>query len=180
MGRTRGYGFGDTRRGRRQHPYDYQQAVGPLAGRVEAPRPMCEQAIARRSKGDCEALRRPVCTPELRQTRTGCGKLTRALPGQRTEDRPGRVSAPRQAIPRQCLGGLCAGGRELCGSRAAASRATVKTRSRDALVTATQCTTAMRKQRSFATAWRTERKFPHSLLELFIKTALFLKGFFAA
>ena len=36
----------------------------------------------------------------------------------------------------------------------------------------------VRKQRSFATAWRTERKTPHSLLELFIKTALFLKGFF--
>jgi hypothetical protein len=63
---------------------------------------MCEQAIARRSKGGCEALRRPVCAPELRQTRTGCGKLTRALPGQRADDRSGRVSAPRQAIPR-CL-----------------------------------------------------------------------------
>jgi hypothetical protein len=63
---------------------------------------MCEQAIARRSKGGCEALRRPVCAPELRQTRTGCGKLTRALPGQRADDRSGRVSAPRQAIPK-CL-----------------------------------------------------------------------------
>ena len=37
-----------------------------------------------------------------------------------------------------------------CGSRAAASRAKVKTRSRDAPVTATQCTTAMRKERPFA------------------------------
>ena len=66
---------------------------------------MCEQAIARRSKGNCEALRRPVCAPELRQTRTGCGKLTRALPGHRADDRSGRESAPRQAIPRQCLRG---------------------------------------------------------------------------
>jgi hypothetical protein len=38
----------------------------------------------------------------------------------------------------------------------------------------------MRKQRSFATAWRMERKTPHSPLEPFIKTALFLKGFFCA
>jgi hypothetical protein len=65
---------------------------------------MCEQAIARRNKGDCEAVARPCVAlfapPELRQTRTGCGKLTRALPGQRADDRSGRVSAPRQAIPR--------------------------------------------------------------------------------
>jgi len=39
-------------------------AVGPLAGRVEAPRPMCEQAIARRSKGDCEAAQ-PMKAPDL-------------------------------------------------------------------------------------------------------------------
>ena len=75
-------------------------ALSPAGGGFALP--MCEQAIARRSKGGCEALRRPVCAPELRQTRTGCGKLTRALPGQRADDRSGRVSAPRQAIPR-CL-----------------------------------------------------------------------------
>jgi hypothetical protein len=79
-------------------------ALSPAGWRLRASDVRAGDCTAqqRRLRGRCEALRRPVCAPELRQTRTGCGKLTRALPGQRADDRSGRVSAPRQAIPK-CL-----------------------------------------------------------------------------
>jgi hypothetical protein len=137
LGRTPRFVHKSAEADRRQHPYDYQQAVGPLAGRVEAPRLRC---ASRRLQGAAKAIARPgvaLFAPRLRQTRTGYGKFTRALPGQLTDDRSGCVSAPRQAIPRQCLGGRYAGPVSPTTTFWSSRAAAIKTRSRDAPVTAT-------------------------------------------